>query len=357
MNGTSTPGGVTPAPLKEAVGRHGVGGAGLRAADAEGRAERADAVAELEDLGFGAVWLGGDSSAADARPLLRATSHLVVGTGTPTADDGRTTRSARDSRGARRYDGAGANERAGQPGATGEAYATGGSAERPVERPAEWATAWARACAAEFAEAEAVHPGRTVLVLEADDAREAEPDQRPYAAPAARLDALDALDALDSAGLPAGRRVLAAGAPQLLEAARDRAAGAVPYLVTPEYTARARGILGEGPLLAPELPVILEPDPARARALARTALLRHLAPPARASRVLRLGFTEEDLADGGSGRLVDAVFVWGDDARVRDRVATYHAAGADHVTLRVIDGRPRRALRREMWRRLASLLE
>jgi probable F420-dependent oxidoreductase len=79
------------------------------------------------------------------------------------------------------------------------------------------------------------------------------------------------LDALDAVGVPAGRRMLAALGPKMLKLSRDRAAGALPYLVTPEHTAQAREILGEVPLLAPEFKVVLETDPDRARALARTA--------------------------------------------------------------------------------------
>jgi probable F420-dependent oxidoreductase len=130
----------------------------------------------------------------------------------------------------------------------------------------------------------------------------------------------------------------------------------VPYLVTAEHTARAREILGEGPLLAPELKVVLEPDPARARAIARETLAMYLALPNYTNNFLRLGFTEDDVTDGGSDRLVDAVFAWGDEAAVRDRIDTFHQAGADHVALQVVTGGPREKLPREEWRRLAYLL-
>ncbi|MEU5363092.1 LLM class F420-dependent oxidoreductase [Streptomyces sp. NPDC005925] len=289
--------GLKETGLKETVGRHGIWSAGLRAEDAEGRAERADAVAELEDLGFGAVWLGGSSSTGNARPLLDATSRIVVGTS--------------------------------------------------IQSIWQYGP---DTTAAAFAELEATHPGRFVLGLGVSHAKLAEQYRRPYSALVAYL------DALDGAGVPADRRALAALGPRTLELSRDRAAGALPYLVTPEHTARARGILGDGPLLAPELKVILDPDAGRARALARDVLALYLALPNYTNNLLRLGFTEDDLTGGGSDRLVDAVFAWGGESRVRDRIATFHAAGADHVALQVINEASRQSLPREEWRRLASLL-
>jgi probable F420-dependent oxidoreductase len=197
---------------------------------------------------------------------------------------------------------------------------------------------------------EAAYPGRFVLGLGVSHAKLADQYRRPYSALVAYL------DALDGAGLPADRRVLAALGPKVLELSRDRAAGAVPYLVTAEHTAQAREILGTRPLLAPELKVVLETDPARARSLARETLAMYLALPNYTKNLLRLGFTEDDLADGGSDRLVDAVFAWGDDHRIRDRINAFHEAGADHVALQVVDKTPRDGLQREGWRRLASLL-
>ncbi|MDG9720404.1 LLM class F420-dependent oxidoreductase [Streptomyces sp. DH24] len=287
----------TAVSLKESVGRYGVWSAALRSEDPDGRDERAEAAAELEELGFGALWLGGSSSADHAQPLIRATSRITVGT----------------------------------------------SIQSIWQHDAE-------ASAAAFAELEAAHPGRFALGLGVSHAKLAEQYRRPYSALVAYLDAQDA------AGVPADRRVLAALGPKTLELARDRAAGAIPYLVTPEHTAQARGILGEGPLLAPELKVVLEADPARARELARGVLAMYLSLPNYTNNFLRLGFTEDDLTDGGSDRLVDAVFAWGDESRIRDRIATFHAAGADHVALQVVTGTERDTLPRTEWRRLASLL-
>lgn len=174
--------------------------------------------------------------------------------------------------------------------------------------------------------------------------------RRPYSALVAYL------DALDTAGVPAGRRLLAALGPKTVELARDRAAGSIPYLVTTEHTRRSREILGETSLLAPELKVVLESDPTRARTLAREALAPYLAMPNYTNNFLRNGFAEADLTDGGSDRLIDAVFAWGEETRIRARIEEYLDAGADHVALQVVDGASRETLPREAWRRLAALL-
>ncbi|MFI1165289.1 LLM class F420-dependent oxidoreductase [Streptomyces sp. NPDC020801] len=287
----------TAAPLEETVGRYGVWSVGLRSEDPARRGEIAEAAAELEELGYGTAWLGGSSAAPNAAPLLAATSHLAVGT----------------------------------------------SIQSIWQHDAE-------ASAAGFAELEAAHPGRFVLGLGVSHAKLAEQYRRPYSALAAYLDALDA------AGVPADRRVLAALGPKTLELSRDRAAGAVPYLVTAEHTARAREILGEGPLLAPELKIVLEQDPGRARATARGCLALYLQLPNYTNNFLRLGFTEDDLLEGGSDRLVDAVFAWGDESRIRERVEEFRAAGADHVAIQVVTDGERDALPRREWRRVASLL-
>lgn len=130
----------------------------------------------------------------------------------------------------------------------------------------------------------------------------------------------------------------------------------IPYLVTADHTAKAREILGDSPLLAPELMVVLETDPTRARALAREALAMYLGLPNYTNNFLRAGFTEADLENGGSDRLIDALFAWGEDDAVRASIEAFHEAGADHVALQIIDGNSRETLPKEAWRRLASLL-
>ncbi|MCL3996570.1 LLM class F420-dependent oxidoreductase [Streptomyces lavenduligriseus] len=283
--------------LKESVGRYGVWSFELRSDDPARRGELDEATAELEELGYGAIWLGGNSTADHAAPLIGATRGVVVGTSIQSVwqQDAATT-------------------------------------------------------AAGFAELETANPGRFVLGLGVSHGPLVKDYRRPYAA------MVEYLDELDRAGVPAERRVLAALGPRMLELARDRAAGAIPYLTTPEHTERAREILGAEPLLAPELKVVLESDPARARETARAYLARYLELPNYTNNFLRLGFTEADVADGGSDRLIDAVFAWGDEARIRERVTAFHEAGADHVALQVVTANIGETLPRKEWRDLAALL-
>ncbi|MGA5357211.1 LLM class F420-dependent oxidoreductase [Streptomyces purpurascens] len=283
--------------LKETVGRYGIWSVGLRSEDPDRRGELAEAAAELEELGYGAVWLGGNSSAANAAPLIEATSRLTVGTSIQSIWQ---------------------------------------------HEPDATATA--------FAELESAHPGRFLLGLGVSHAKRVEQYARPYSA------LVEHLDGLDAAGVPSDRRLLAALGPKSLRLARDRAAGSIPYLVTPEHTAHARDLLGEGPLLAPELGVVPETDPTRARALAREFLGIYLPLPNYTNNFLRHGFTEDDLRDGGSDRLVDALFAWGDDTAIRAKIDTFFEAGADHIALQLINDEPRDALPKKAWRDLASVL-
>ncbi len=164
------------------------------------------------------------------------------------------------------------------------------------------------------------------------------------------------LDKLDAAGLPREAMCLAALGPKMLELSRDRTAGAHPYLVPPEHTAQARAILGPGKVLAVEQGVVLERDPARARELARDAIDRYTKLPNYCNNWRRLGFSDEDIATK-SDRLIDAIFVWGNEADIAERVKAHHDAGADHVCLQVATGAgldigPARAV----WRELAAAL-
>lgn len=167
-------------------------------------------------------------------------------------------------------------------------------------------------------------------------------------------DYLDGLDAADPA-LPADARCLAALGPKMLELAKTRTAGTHPYLVTPEHTATARERLGAGPLVAPEQGVVLETDPARARAIARQHLATYIGLPNYFNNWERIGLTEADRADGGSDRLVDALVVWGDEATIADRVQEHRDAGAEHVCVQVLTEDPARFPLDE-WRRLAPAL-
>lgn len=136
--------------------------------------------------------------------------------------------------------------------------------------------------------------------------------------------------------------VLAALRPKMLALAAECARGAHPYNVTPEHTARARGLLGPDVWLCPEQKVMLERDPSRARQAARTQLGVYLSLPNYQNNWKWLGFDEADFADGGSDRLVDALVAWGDEETLRARVKAHHDAGADHVCIQALrpDGEP-----------------
>jgi len=165
------------------------------------------------------------------------------------------------------------------------------------------------------------------------------------------------LDGLDAAPTPlaADHRVLAALGPKMLELARTRAAGTHPYLVTPELTAAARAGVGAGPFVGPEQAVVLEPDADTARAIARTHLAGYLSLPNYANNWKRQGFTEDDIAGGGSDRLVDALVAWGDEAAIAARVQQHRDAGADHVCIQVLTD-DLAVCPRALWRRLAPVL-
>jgi probable F420-dependent oxidoreductase len=197
----------------------------------------------------------------------------------------------------------------------------------------------------------AEHPGRFLLGLGVSHSRMVTAYRRPYSTMVKYLDDLDTA----VPPVPKNERVLAALGPRMLELSRDRALGAHPYLVTPDFTAHARVILGQAPLLAPEVKVVLERDPGRARALAREHLAMYLKMENYTRNLLRHGFTEDDLHDGGSDRLIDLSFAWGDLDTIRKRIAAFQDAGADHVTMQVITG-GRGDLPRREWRELAGAL-
>lgn len=258
-----------------------------------------DAAAELDALGYGTIWLGGSPDVAYAAPLLAAAPRIVVATGILSIW---------------------------QHGA--EEVAT---ARAALERD---------------------RPGRFLLGLGVSHGALAKDYAKPYSA------MREYLTALDSAPepVPASGRVLAALGPKMLELARDRAAGAHPYLVTAEHTARARDILGQDALLAPELKVVLDPDLERARGTARGYLAMYLTLPNYTANLLRLGFAEDDLRDGGSDRLLDAVFALGDAETVATRAGEFMAAGADHLAIQVVTADTRTDLPLDAWRRLAAVL-
>jgi len=179
--------------------------------------------------------------------------------------------------------------------------------------------------------------------------------QTPYSKMVSYLDAMDS--ALYLAVGPDERppRVLAALGPRMLRLAAERADGAHPYFVPVEHTAFARETMGAGPLLAVEQAAVLETDPAVAREIARGHMAMYLGLANYRNNLLRLGFGEDDLADGGSDRLVDAIVAWGDPEDVAARVRAHREAGADHVCVQVLPP-DQVTVPVEAWRRLAPAL-
>ena len=157
----------------------------------------------------------------------------------------------------------------------------------------------------------AAHPGRFLLGVGIGHPEATQEYRSPYDT------IVDYLDVLDAEGVPVEDRVLAALGPKVLALAAERTAGAHPYLTTPDHTRQAREILGDGPLLAPEQKVVLDTDPVAARALGRPAVDRpYLHLRNYTSNLKRLGWTDADLAGGGSDALIDALAVHGDAATV-----------------------------------------
>lgn len=169
------------------------------------------------------------------------------------------------------------------------------------------------------------------------------------------------LDAMDGAIYMAPRpeneprRVLAALGPKMLELAGAKALGAHPYFVPVEHTAFARDVLGEGPMLCPEQAVVLSTSPEAARAAARQHMATYLTLPNYTNNLRRFGWGDDDFADGGTDALVDAIVAWGDEAAIVARVRDHLDAGADHVCVQVL-GENAAALPMVQWRTLAPAL-
>jgi probable F420-dependent oxidoreductase len=259
----------------------------------------AEAAAELDELGFGAIWLpdpGGDMF-GPVEALLAATRILTIATGVM-------------------------------------------SVWR--REPAEIG-AWWRALPAE-------RQARLMLGFGISHAHYV---GEGYGRPLATMRTY--LDGLDGQGVPAERRCLAALGPKMLDLARERSAGAHPYLITAEHTAIARERLGPEPLLAPEVGVILEADRSTAHAIAAKALGPYLRLPNYVNNWRRLGFSEADVTEP-SPRLIDALFAWGRIEQVAELVKAHLDAGADHVCLQVFSGGDSAAMPRKAWRELAAAL-
>lgn len=266
--------------------------------------EAGEAAAELEDLGFSALWIpdvGG--------PVFDSVGHLMA--------------------------------------STKRVVIATGILNLWMHTPAE--------VSAKYAGLTARHGERFLLGIGVShapliDSKEPGRYRKPLAATRNYLDELDATDQ----PVPAANRALAALGPKMLELAATRSRGAHPYLVTPDHTRYAREHLGEGPLLLPEQTVLLTTDADEARAVGTDWLHSYLALPNYANNLLRSGFTADDVASV-SDRLFDAIIAWGDEETVWRRVREHHAAGADHVCVQVLTSDPRE-FPREQWRRLAAAL-
>jgi probable F420-dependent oxidoreductase len=185
--------------------------------------------------------------------------------------------------------------------------------------------------AGSFARVQRRHPGRFLQGVGAGHREATQQYARPYETLARYVDVLQA------GGVPRDSLVLAALGPRVLGLARDRAAGAIPYLVPPEHTRQARAVLGPGPLLAPEHKVVLDTDPDRARALGRTRVQRpYLGLVNYTSNLRRLGWSESDLSGAGSDALIDALVAHGSPAEIAGQLTRHLDAGADHVCLQLI---------------------
>jgi len=267
-----------------------------------------EAAAVIEDLGYGAIWIPealGREALAHSAVLLAATKRIPVATGIANIW-------ARDAM----------------------AMAAG---QRTL------AEAW---------------PGRFLLGIGVSHAPlvglRGHGYEKPLSAMRQYLDAMDA--APYNAPQPsAAPRVIGALAPKMLALAAERTEGAHPYFVPPEHTRRARAALGPKKLLAPEQAVVLERDATVAREIARAHMQMYLQLPNYVNNLRRLGFGDDDIRDGGSDKLVDAIVAWGDVGAVVERVRTHHDAGADHVCIQVLPRDPK-AMPLAEWRTLASAL-
>ncbi|MFG1820746.1 LLM class F420-dependent oxidoreductase [Kribbella sp. NPDC049174] len=232
--------------------------------------------AGLEQAGYGALWLGAspDAGLRDAEVLLASTNSVAVGT----------------------------------------------SIVNMWKSPAA-------DVAASYHRLEDEHPGRFLLGVGIGHPERTGEYKSPYET------IVSYLDDLDDAKVPADRRALAALGPKVLHVAGARTAGALPYLTTPEHTREARRTLGGGVLLAPEQKVVLETDDEIARTTGRDYLASYLQLRNYRSNLKRLGFTDADLDDGGSDRLVDALVLHGSAVEIAEGLNAHLQAGADHVAV------------------------
>jgi probable F420-dependent oxidoreductase len=254
-------------------------------------AER-EIVSEIEELGYGSIWIGesptGKEILSHAGLLLSASSRIVVATGI-------------------------ANIWARDPLAMETGARTLGEA----------------------------YPGRFILGMGVSHSPLVQTRGHAYERPVSRMRAfLEQMDFEREYHLPAPPervpRILAALRPAMLELAAELTDGAHPYFVPVEHTRRAREILGPGKLLIPEQGVLLETDPTVARQAAREHAAFYLGATNYVESLRSLGWTDADLAGGGSDALLDAIVAWGDEDAILARIRAHFDAGADHVCIQPV---------------------
>jgi probable F420-dependent oxidoreductase len=259
-----------------------------------GEENAGEAARLVEDLGFGTFWLGGSPKVPQTRPLLEAGSRLVVATGI-------------------------LNVWANEPASV----------------------------AAEYHEMAAEFPDRLLLGIGIGHPEATSEYTRPLKSMRQFLDGIDASDT----PVPRDRRCLAALAPKMLELSAERSLGAHTYFVPVEHTRAVREQLGAGPLIATEVACVIDTDEARAREAARHYAKLYLGLRNYTSNLLRHGFDESDISDGGSDRLIDAVVPHGSAEEIVAVARSHFEAGADHVCFQPVGvtGIPR-----EQWSALAA---
>lgn len=280
------------------------------ALDAVPAARAQELAAEIEEIGYGAIWLpevAGRDVFVHLALLLSATSRLV--------------------------------------GATGIANIWG--------RDAVAMTGAAKGLAEAFPERALIGLGVSHQV--AVEGLRGHVYEKPLAAMRSYLERMDVAPYLAERPTTPMRRVVAALGPKMLELAGSKTDGAHPYFVPVEHTATAREILGAAPLLCPEQAVLLESDPTKARAIARNHTSIYVTLPNYQNSLRRFGFDDDDFAGGGSDRLIDAVVAWGSVDDITARVQAHFDAGADHVCIQAVT-EGRRDVPVEQWRELAPAM-
>ena len=238
-------------------------------------------VPELEALGYGTLWLGSSPSLADARTYLEASEEITIATGILNIWQ---------------------------------------------HEPAD--------VAREHLALTAAYPGSFLLGIGVGHPEATSDYKRPLTA------MRNFFDGLDAGGVPREEMVAAALGPKMLDLAAERSLGTHPYFTTPDHTRFARERVGSDALVAVEVAVVVETDTERARADARAYAKLYLGLTNYTSNLLRFGFTEADIADGGSDRLIDEVIPNGSAEAIAEAVQAHFDAGADHVCLQPLGHGP-----------------